>query len=152
MLQSVQDQSEGELAQQLSQRLLEYQRQLKARSAPAQGASVEPIRQAIAAGQRLRALRLIREGLGLVPGEPALLAQQAVILALGSIAHQAVLRAHGLRASSYAFGHGAEHLLPNGRLLFDSYHCSRYNTQTKRLTPDMFREVVGRASARARSG
>jgi uracil-DNA glycosylase family 4 len=84
--------------------------------------------------------------------ELASLDQGAVILALGSIAHQSVLRAHGLRASSYTFGHGVEHLLPNGRLLFDSYHCSRYNTQTKRLTPEMFRDVVGRASERARSG
>lgn len=80
LLQSVQDQSEGEQASQLSQRLLDYQRQLKARSAPSQTVDVEPIRQAIAAGQRLRALRLIREGLAQVPGEPALLAQQAVIL------------------------------------------------------------------------
>ena len=83
--------------------------------------------------------------------ELASLDPAAVILALGSIAHQSVLRAHGLRASSYAFSHGAEHVLPNGRLLFDSYHCSRYNTQTKRLTAEMFRDVVGRASARARS-
>jgi len=80
LLQSVQDQSEGEQASQLSQRLLDYQRQLKARSAPTQTVDVTPIQQAIAAGQRLRALRLIREGLGMVPGEPALLAQQAVIL------------------------------------------------------------------------
>jgi tetratricopeptide (TPR) repeat protein len=80
LLQSVQDQSEGEQAAQLSQQLLDFQRQLRARSAPAQGVNVEPIRQAIAAGQRLRALRLIREGLALVPGEPALLAQQAVVL------------------------------------------------------------------------
>jgi uracil-DNA glycosylase family 4 len=84
--------------------------------------------------------------------ELASLDSGAVILALGSIAHQSMLRAHGLRASSHAFGHGAEHVLPNGRLLFDSYHCSRYNTQTKRLTPGMFRDVVGRASERARSG
>ena len=83
--------------------------------------------------------------------ELASLDPAAVILALGSIAHQSVLRAHGLRAASYAFSHGAEHVLPNGRLLFDSYHCSRYNTQTKRLTQEMFRDVVGRASARARS-
>jgi len=76
----------------------------------------------------------------------------AVVLALGAIAHGAVLRARGLKASAYVFGHGAEHLLPGGRRLFDSYHCSRYNTQTKRLTTEMFREVVGRATARAREG
>jgi hypothetical protein len=79
ILQSVQDQSEGEQASQLSQRLLDYQRQLKARSAPTQTVDVEAIRQAIAAGQRLKALRLIRDGLGQMPGEPALLAQQVVI-------------------------------------------------------------------------
>ena len=82
--------------------------------------------------------------------ELASLDEAAVILALGSIAHQAVLRARGLKVTSFAFGHGAEHVLPDGRYLFDSYHCSRYNTQTRRLTTEMFREVVGRASERAR--
>jgi len=81
--------------------------------------------------------------------ELAGLDRAAVILALGAIAHGAVLRACGLKASAHAFGHGAEHLLPGGRVLVDSYHCSRYNTQTKRLTKEMFREVVGRATARA---
>jgi uracil-DNA glycosylase family 4 len=83
--------------------------------------------------------------------ELAALDEAVVILALGSIAHQAVLRTQGLRVSSYAFGHGAEHVLPDGRHLFDSYHCSRYNTQTRRLTSEMFRAVVGRASERARA-
>jgi uracil-DNA glycosylase family 4 len=83
--------------------------------------------------------------------EVASLGESAVILALGSIAHQAVLRARGLKVASFAFGHGAEHVLPDGRHLFDSYHCSRYNTQTRRLTTEMFREVVGRASERARA-
>jgi len=68
-----------------------------------------------------------------------------VILALGLIAHQAVLRACGLKLSDYKFGHAAEHDLPDGRRLLDSYHCSRYNTQTKRLTEDMFRQVFQRA-------
>ena len=68
-----------------------------------------------------------------------------VILALGSIAHQAVLRACGLKLSDYKFGHAAEHHLPGRRRLLDSYHCSRYNTQTKRLTEDMFKEVFQRA-------
>ena len=75
-----------------------------------------------------------------------------VILALGAIAHGAVLRAHGLKVSALAFGHGAEHRLAGGRVLVDSYHCSRYNTQTRRLTTAMFRQVVGRASALARAG
>ena len=74
----------------------------------------------------------------------------SVVLALGAIAHAAVLRARRLRAAAYRFGHAAEHRLPDGRQLIDSYHCSRYNTQTRRLTPEMFRAVVGRASELAR--
>ena len=73
-----------------------------------------------------------------------------VVLALGAIAHAAVLRARGLRVAAYRFGHAAEHRLPDGRQLIDSYHCSRYNTQTRRLTPEMFRAVVGRASGLAK--
>jgi uracil-DNA glycosylase family 4 len=64
-----------------------------------------------------------------------------LVLALGTIAHRAVLRARGLKLSAYRFGHAAEHTLGENLLLIDSYHCSRYNTQTRRLTPDMFREV-----------
>ncbi len=69
------------------------------------------------------------------------------ILALGTIAHQAVLEALGLRARDFAFRHGAIHHLPGittlpGRVnLHDSYHCSRYNTNTKRLTEAMFHQV-----------
>jgi len=73
-----------------------------------------------------------------------------VVLALGAIAHGAVLRSLGLKVSAYKFAHGAEHALPDGRVLLDSYHCSRYNTNTRRLTEEMFREVVARASALAR--
>jgi uracil-DNA glycosylase family 4 len=73
-----------------------------------------------------------------------------VILALGTIAHAAVVRACGLKASHYGFAHGAEHPLNQGRVLLDSYHCSRYNTQTRRLTPAMFETVVGRAVALSR--
>lgn len=65
----------------------------------------------------------------------------AAVLALGGIAHRAILMALNLRATAYPFRHGACHRLPAGRALYDSYHCSRYNTQTKRLTPEMFREV-----------
>jgi uracil-DNA glycosylase family 4 len=69
-----------------------------------------------------------------------------VALALGRIAHEAVLRAASLRRAAYAFGHAAEHRLPSGLLLLDSYHCSRYNTQTRRLTREMFESVVQRAA------
>jgi uracil-DNA glycosylase len=68
-----------------------------------------------------------------------------VILALGAIAHAAVLRACGLRSGAHRFAHAAEHALSGDRLLVDSYHCSRYNTQTRRLTASMFEGVVGRA-------
>jgi uracil-DNA glycosylase len=68
-----------------------------------------------------------------------------VILALGAVAHAAVLRAGGLTLSAHRFAHAAEHALDNDRVLLDSYHCSRYNTQTRRLTTSMFEEVVGRA-------
>ncbi|HBC57867.1 MAG TPA: SPO1 DNA polymerase [Gammaproteobacteria bacterium] len=67
--------------------------------------------------------------------------QQSAVLALGSIAHQSVLRALELRQKDFAFAHGAQHQLPTGWTLFDSYHCSRYNTQTKRLTTEMFRAI-----------
>lgn len=65
----------------------------------------------------------------------------SVILALGAVAHKAVLAALELRQSSAKFGHGAFHELPDGRMLADSYHCSRYNTNTGRLTPEMFEAV-----------
>ncbi|MDQ6959484.1 MAG: uracil-DNA glycosylase, partial [Mariprofundaceae bacterium] len=68
------------------------------------------------------------------------------LLALGKIAHDAVLRAYGLKLTALKFSHGAEYQLPDGRKLFDSYHCSRYNTQTKRLTQDMFMDVLRRAA------
>jgi len=74
--------------------------------------------------------------------ELAMLPQGAAILALGTIAHQAVLMALQLRKSSFAFGHGVQHGLPGDLTLFDSYHCSRYNTQTKRLTTAMFKAVI----------
>lgn len=70
-----------------------------------------------------------------------------VILALGLVAHRATITAMGLRQSDYTFGHGAEHTIPGGRTLIDSYHCSRYNTQTGRLTEKMFDRVVARAAS-----
>jgi len=68
-----------------------------------------------------------------------------VILALGGIAHRAVLKACDMKLSSCRFAHAAEHALPNGSLLIDSYHCSRYNTQTGRLTEAMFTAVIEKA-------
>jgi uracil-DNA glycosylase family 4 len=65
----------------------------------------------------------------------------ASILALGLVAHQAVLRAQGLKLKDYPFGHASDYRLPGGRRLVSSYHCSRYNTQTRRLTPEMFAAV-----------
>lgn len=70
-----------------------------------------------------------------------------LILALGGVAHRAVIKAFGYKQSAYAFGHAHEHTFADGRVLLDSYHCSRYNTQTKRLTESMFNEVFSRASA-----
>lgn len=67
-----------------------------------------------------------------------------VVLALGRVAHDAVLMALGMRRAGSPFAHGAEHVLPEGRTLVDSYHCSRYNTQTRRLTPVMFDTVFTR--------
>jgi uracil-DNA glycosylase family 4 len=64
-----------------------------------------------------------------------------IILALGTVAHGAVLASLGLPKSSAAFSHGAVHPLPGGRKLVDSYHCSRYNTNTGRLTKTMFNDV-----------
>ena len=69
-----------------------------------------------------------------------------VIVALGRIAHQAIAKALSLRLASIPFGHGTEYDLPDGRWLVSSYHCSRYNTQTRRLTRDMFLKVMQRAA------
>ncbi len=71
-------------------------------------------------------------------------ADGAAILALGTLAHQAVLRNLSLKIKDYPFGHAAIHPLPNGLTLYDSYHCSRYNTQTKRLTTEMFEQIFAR--------
>ncbi len=68
----------------------------------------------------------------------------AVILALGGIAHKAIIKALCLKQSGYPFTHGHEYNLPEGRVLIDSYHCSRYNTQTRRLTEEMFYKIFKR--------
>jgi len=79
--------------------------------------------------------------------ELATLPTGAAVLALGRIAHDAALRALGKAPSKFAFAHGARHALANGVMLFDSYHCSRYNTNTRRLTPQMFRDVFDAIAA-----
>jgi uracil-DNA glycosylase family 4 len=73
--------------------------------------------------------------------ELAALKPGTVVLALGNVAHQAVLLAQQLKVKNFPFGHAACHTLPSGLTLYDSYHCSRYNTQTKRLTAAMFEAV-----------
>jgi uracil-DNA glycosylase family 4 len=73
-----------------------------------------------------------------------------VLLALGRIAHEATLDALGLKRGAYPFAHGARHDLPGGLVLFDSYHCSRQNTNTGRLTPAMFERVLKDVAAALR--
>jgi uracil-DNA glycosylase family 4 len=82
-----------------------------------------------------------RECNAYLAAELSTLPSGGAILALGRIAHEAVLRALDRRQAEYAFAHGAQHALPRGAALFDSYHCSRYNTNTRRLTAPMFRGV-----------
>jgi uracil-DNA glycosylase family 4 len=64
-----------------------------------------------------------------------------VVLALGQIAHQSAVKALGGRLPKAPFGHGNQHRMPSGLILVDSYHCSRYNQNTRVLTPDMFEAV-----------
>jgi uracil-DNA glycosylase len=66
----------------------------------------------------------------------------AVLMALGRIAHDSTLAALGVRKAAFPFAHGARHEVRSGLVLFDSFHCSRYNTNTGKLTPEMFRAVV----------
>ena len=75
-------------------------------------------------------------------GELQGLPQLRAVLVLGVLAHAAVLKACGIPLSRIRFRHGAMHELPDGLLMADSYHVSRYNTSTKRLTKEMFRDVV----------
>jgi uracil-DNA glycosylase family 4 len=77
--------------------------------------------------------------------ELAKLTSARVYVALGRIAHDAFLSAMALKPRQFPFGHAAEHALGETRHLIDSYHCSRYNTQTRRLTPEMFKAVLSRA-------
>ncbi|MBK6598217.1 MAG: uracil-DNA glycosylase [Proteobacteria bacterium] len=96
----------------------------------------------------------IRSCNGYLATELGALDSVRAILALGRVAHDSVLMALGLSRTANAFAHGAVHELSNGsssspRTLIDSYHCSRYNTQTRRLTTTMFRDVMRVAASRA---
>jgi len=81
----------------------------------------------------------------LLRGELDELKKTRVIVVLGLIAHKAVLKACDVKVKDYPFGHGACKQLPDGRWLLSSYHCSKYNTSTKRLTEPMFHDVFARA-------
>jgi uracil-DNA glycosylase family 4 len=72
------------------------------------------------------------------------LPQSAVVMALGGIAHRAIIKALGLRQADYSFGHAVVHDL-GAFWLLDSYHCSRYNTNTRRLTEEMFNGIFAAA-------
>jgi uracil-DNA glycosylase len=89
---------------------------------------------------------------GFLATEIAAMPRLRGVLALGGTAHDAVLRAHGLRPAHMKFRHGAIHRLPEERLLADSYHVSRLNTNTGRLTEAMFRTVVQELLARLATG
>jgi uracil-DNA glycosylase family 4 len=86
----------------------------------------------------------VRNCSGYLAHDLAEVADDGVVVSLGRVSHDAVLRALGLRIAAYPFAHGAEHALPGGRRLIDSYHCSRYNTNTGTLTPEMFSAVFSR--------
>lgn len=80
--------------------------------------------------------------------ELRLLPNVKMVLALGVLAHAAILKACGIPLARIRFAHGAMHELPDGLLLADSYHVSRYNTSTRRLTPEMFETVVAALRSR----
>jgi uracil-DNA glycosylase len=82
----------------------------------------------------------LENGLDALPGV-------RVVIALGAIAHQSAVKVMGGKLPKARFGHLAEHRVPDGRVLIDSYHCSRYNTNTGRLTTEMFEAVFARALA-----
>jgi uracil-DNA glycosylase family 4 len=78
--------------------------------------------------------------------ELAALPKQALVICLGSVAHQSVIKALDLRAKDFPFGHAHLHQCENGLRILDSYHCSRYNTQTKRLSTPMFESIFATAT------
>ncbi len=80
----------------------------------------------------------LRQELEQMPGD-------SVVLALGTIAHNSVIKALSLRQKDFPFSHNRLHQVSSDMQLLDSYHCSRYNTQTRRLTPEMFEQVFTHA-------
>ena len=87
----------------------------------------------------------INECNGFLVNELAAMPEGSLLFALGGIAHRAVVKAVGGRQADYKFAHAAEHKLEGRFTMLDSYHCSRYNTNTGRLTVEMFRAVFSRA-------
>jgi len=86
-----------------------------------------------------------------IKNELTSLKKPSVLLALGTIAHNAVLKTFAQRIADFKFGHCAVHPMPDGHVLIDSYHCSRYNTNTGRLTEAMFHQVFALASRHLQS-
>ena len=78
---------------------------------------------------------------GYLLDELSMLPSGGVVVGLGSVAHSAVLKALKLKQSDFRFGHGSIHNLSPNLVMIDSYHCSRYNTQTRRLTAEMFSDI-----------
>jgi uracil-DNA glycosylase family 4 len=79
--------------------------------------------------------------------EVAAMANLKVILCLGKISHDVVIRSFGGKLSAYKFAHAAQHQLATAPLILDSYHCSRYNTNTGRLTTAMFDDIIKTAKS-----
>lgn len=89
----------------------------------------------------------IRQCNGHLQAELVAMPRLQVIVALGAIAHQALLWAYGLKVKDYPFGHNVSHQLPDGRRLVDSYHCSGYNWRTGRLSRESFEAVFAGVKA-----
>ncbi len=87
----------------------------------------------------------IKQCRAFLAAQEAELPNARIFVALGRIAHESFVRHLGGRQVDFAFGHNARHDLPDGRILIDSYHCSRYNTNTGRLTASMFEDVFRQA-------
>ena len=87
----------------------------------------------------------IRTCRNFLEGQAAALPNARVFVALGQVAHQSAVKILGGRLPKCRFAHLAEHRVPDGRMLIDSYHCSRYNQNTGRLTDEMFDAVIARA-------